>query len=77
MSELRFAIREQRRYEICLSNYLMLACMELVFESSVQVRGDKLRTYIMKSSIVNDDFVLGEFAESKSVSDIRCHGHAT
>ena len=55
----------------------MLAYMKLVFGSSVQVRGDKLRTYIMKSSIVDDNFVFGEFARSKSVPENRWYGHAT
>ena len=36
MSELPFAIREQRRSNLDLSNYLMLAYMKLEFESSVQ-----------------------------------------
>ena len=55
----------------------MLAYMKLEFESSVQERGDKLRTYTMNNSIVDDDFTSGDFARSKSVSEIRYHGYAT
>ena len=54
----------------------MLATMNLKFESSVQERGDKLRTYTMNNSIVDDDFILGDFARSKSVSEFGCYGHA-
>ena len=55
----------------------MLAYMKLEFESSVQQRGDKLRIYTTNNSIVDDDIILDDFARSKTVSEIRCYGHAT